>query len=74
MSVLNEFKRFLMRGNLVELAVAVFFFVVKPYNMLLARRAAEDPDTKECPECTSVIPVNARRCPECTSELAVVPA
>ena len=74
MSVLNEFKRFLMRGNLVELAAAVFFFVVKPCNLLMARRATEDPDTKECPECTSVIPVNARRCPECTSELAVVPA
>ncbi len=136
MSVVSEFKRFLMRGNLVELAVAfvigvvfaalvkafiadlvtpiialifgkpdfeslsftingshflygdfinalitflttaaaVFFLVVKPYNMLMAHRATEDPDTKECPECTSAIPIKARRCPECTSELAVAPA
>lgn len=132
MSVMADFKKFLMRGNLVELAVAfvigavfatlmkafiadlitpiialifgkpnfgalsftingshfaygdfinnlitfvttaaaVFFFVVKPYNALMARRAKEDPDTKECPECTSAIPVNARRCPQCTAQLA----
>jgi large conductance mechanosensitive channel len=77
LSVLSEFKRFLTRGNLVELAAAfvvVLFFVVEPYNMLMARRATEDPDTKECPECTSVIPVKARRCPECTSELVVASA
>jgi large conductance mechanosensitive channel len=131
-SILADFKKFLMRGNLVELAVAfvigvvfaalvkafiadlitpiiglifgkpdfgalsftinsshffygdflnnlitfittaaaVFFFVVKPYNALMARRATEDPDSKECPECTSTIPIGARRCPLCTSELA----
>jgi large conductance mechanosensitive channel len=134
MSLLKEFKQFLMRGNLVELAVAfvigvvfaallkafiadlitpiialifgqpnfenlsftinsshflygdflnalitfvttalvIFLFVVKPYNMLMERRAQEDPDSKECPECTSVIPIKARRCPECTSELTAV--
>lgn len=54
----------------VSIAAAVFFFVVKPVNYLMARRAQEDPDTKECPECTSAIPVNARRCPECTAQLA----
>jgi large conductance mechanosensitive channel len=51
-------------------AAAMFFFVVAPMNALLARRAQADPDTKECPECTSAIPVNARRCPLCTSHLA----
>ena len=34
-----------------------------------ARRAKVDPDEKECPECTSAIPVKARRCPFCTSQL-----
>ena len=134
MTLMKEFKQFLMRGNLVELAVAfvigavfaalvkafiadlitpiiamiigtaelrslsftinsslflygdflnnlitfvitaavVFFFVVKPYNLLMERRAQEDPTVKECPECTSEIPIKARRCPLCTAELTAV--
>jgi len=54
----------------LSIAAAVFFFVVAPINALMKRRAQEDPDTKECPECTSAIPVKARRCPQCTAELA----
>jgi large conductance mechanosensitive channel len=51
-------------------AVAVFFFVVKPYEVLQARRAkGADPDVKECPECTTEIPIRARRCPACTAQL-----
>ena len=53
----------------VSIAAAVFFFVVAPITHLMARRAQEDPDTKECPECTSAIPVNARRCPQCTAQI-----
>ncbi|MEO6858271.1 MAG: large conductance mechanosensitive channel protein MscL [Solirubrobacteraceae bacterium] len=130
-TVVKDFKQFLMRGNLVELAVAfiigvafaalvkafiadlitpiiglifgqpsfealsfsingshflygdfinvlitflttaavVFFFVVQPYNALMARRAKEDPTVKECPECTSEIPIGARRCPMCTARI-----
>jgi large conductance mechanosensitive channel len=133
-TLMKEFKQFLMRGNLVELAVAfvigavfaalvkafiadlitpiiamiigqpnfaglsftinssvflygdflnnlitfvataavVFFFIVKPYNMLMERRAQEDPTVKECPECTSEIPIKARRCPLCTTELTAI--
>ncbi|MGI8714319.1 MAG: large conductance mechanosensitive channel protein MscL [Solirubrobacteraceae bacterium] len=131
MSIVQEFRKFILRGNLVELAVAfiigalfaalvkafiadlitpiialivgqpnfsalkftinssqfmygdflnnvitfvvtaavIFFFVVKPYDVMLSRRAKEDPDSKECPECTSAIPIKARRCPQCTAEL-----
>jgi large conductance mechanosensitive channel len=131
MSLIQEFKRFIMRGNLVELAIAfiigavfanlvkafiadlitpiialivgkpnfanltftinsshfaygdfinylitflttaavVFFFVFKPYDTLMTRRANEEPTVKECPECTLNIPINATRCPECTAEL-----
>jgi large conductance mechanosensitive channel len=54
----------------VTTAAAIFFFVVRPYNGLMARRSQEDPDTKDCPECTSAIPINARRCPQCTAQLA----
>ncbi len=54
----------------VSVAAAIFFFVVTPVNALLARRAEEDPDERECPECTRAIPVHARRCPECTAQLA----
>jgi large conductance mechanosensitive channel len=54
----------------VTIAAVVFFLVVTPINTLLSRRAKEDPTTRECPECTSAIPVKARRCPLCTSEVA----
>ena len=53
----------------VTVAAVVFFLVVAPINALMARRAQEDPDTKQCPECDSAIPVKAKRCPECTSQL-----
>ncbi|HLH65955.1 MAG TPA: large conductance mechanosensitive channel protein MscL [Solirubrobacteraceae bacterium] len=131
MSVLADFKRFLIRGNLVELAVAfvmgavfaallkafiadlitpiialifgqpnfealsftinssqflygdflnalftfvatgaaVFFFVVRPYNAFSARGASEVPDTRDCPECTTTIPLRATRCPQCTAQI-----
>jgi large conductance mechanosensitive channel len=136
MSIVQEFKKFIMRGNLVELAIAfiigavfaalvkafisdlitpiialiigkpnfadlsftinsshflygdfinylitfvvtaavVFFFVFKPYDALMARRAQEDPTVKNCTECTSEIPIAARRCPLCTAELSTATA
>jgi large conductance mechanosensitive channel len=53
-------------------AAVVFFLVVKPVNMLMARLRTE-PDvespTRSCPECLSQIPVDARRCAFCTSEV-----
>lgn len=54
----------------LSIAAAVFFFVVAPINHLMERRAQEDPDEKECPECTSAIPLMARRCPQCTAQLS----
>jgi large conductance mechanosensitive channel len=56
-------------------AAALFFFVVKPMNLLERRRQAATPDaptTKTCTECASEIPVAAKRCPMCTSEQTVV--
>ena len=56
----------------VLVAAAVFFFVVKPVNFLMARMRTE-PDVEQvthaCPECMSQIPVAATRCAFCTTEV-----
>lgn len=54
-------------------ASAVFFFVVKPMNMLIAKSKKEaplDPTTKKCSECISEIPIEAKRCAYCTQIVA----
>jgi large conductance mechanosensitive channel len=67
---LNEVIAFLM------IAAAVFFFVVKPMNVLIARRnrgeAEPDPTVRDCPECLSAIPVAATRCAHCTTKVTPV--
>jgi len=64
---LNALISFLM------VAAAVYFFIVAPLNAWNDRRqrgqAPPDPTTKACPECTTVIPIAARRCPQCTAVL-----
>ncbi|MGN6031213.1 MAG: large conductance mechanosensitive channel protein MscL [Thermomicrobiales bacterium] len=58
-------------------AAVIFFFVVKPMNMLVARARTEppaDPTTKKCPYCINEVPVEATRCGFCTSELPLEPA
>ncbi len=50
-------------------AAAVYFFVVTPVNLLVARMNRADapasPTSKKCPECLSEIPIEARRCANC---------
>ena len=57
----------------LSLAAAVFFFVVKPVNALMARRKTE-PDvestTKDCAHCLSSIPLAASVCAFCTRDVA----
>jgi large conductance mechanosensitive channel len=51
------------------IAAAVFFFVVKPANMLIERAKSEppaDPTAKKCGQCLSEIPIEATRCAFCT--------
>lgn len=60
--------------SFVLIALVVFFLVVKPVNILMSRARHEhtDPTTRNCPECLSEIPIEARRCAFCTSEVASV--
>lgn len=54
--------------SFILVATVVFFFVVKPMNMLIARSHREppaDPTTKKCKECLSEIPIEAKRCSHC---------
>ena len=57
--------------NLLIIAAAVFFLIVRPIAKLQARKKVEAPapTTKECPYCFTAIPIKASRCPNCTSAL-----
>ncbi len=49
-------------------AAAIFFFVVKPINILVERSHREpsaDSVIKKCKECLSDIPIEAKRCSYC---------
>src|SRR5205807_7967723 len=62
--------------SFVLIAAGVFFFVVKPINMLMERRKTEpdvDSTTRDCPECLSSIPVPAKRCAFCTAQVGPAP-
>jgi large conductance mechanosensitive channel len=58
--------------SFVLIAAAIFFLVVRPINMLFARRKTE-PDvlstTRDCPYCLSSIPIAASRCAFCTADV-----
>jgi large conductance mechanosensitive channel len=59
------------------IAAVVFFFIVRPIGQMRAREAAKavaaaapaTATTKECPFCSTNIPIKATRCPNCTSQL-----
>lgn len=65
-----------MYGHFINAAIsfllvawAVFFFVVKPMNVLISRSQGGTPanyTTKKCLECRSEIPLDAKRCKFCT--------
>ena len=67
--VLNVFISFLLTS------AVVYFFVVKPMNILhdryerLRPKHEEAPKTRECPFCLSTVPRAATRCSACTSQL-----
>src|SRR3979411_45230 len=54
--------------SFVLVATVIYFFVVMPFSALGARFRKEpppDPAVRKCPECLSVIPIEARRCAFC---------
>jgi large conductance mechanosensitive channel len=61
-------------NGVISFLIVVFavFLLIRAINAM--RRREESPPvataTKECPYCTSAIPVKAIRCPQCTSQLA----
>jgi large conductance mechanosensitive channel len=65
-AILNALLSFLL------LAVVVYFLVVLPVNKLMDKYRPEPKPTptKDCPECLSSIPKEARRCRECGAQLA----
>lgn len=59
-------------ASFLIIAAVVFFFVVRPVNVLMSRAKTETPvavTTRECPFCLSSIPLKASRCAFCTQEL-----
>ncbi len=57
------------------IALVVFFAVVLPLNALMKRlnmlpKEEPEPETRDCPECLSEIPLAAHKCAYCTSEVA----
>jgi large conductance mechanosensitive channel len=58
--------------SFLAITAVVYFFVVQPLNVLMARLKPGKPvdtPTRSCPECMSDIPQTARRCAFCTSEV-----
>jgi large conductance mechanosensitive channel len=57
-------------------AAIVYFFVVLPLNKMMDRFKPEEDVTapkRDCPECLSKIPVDARRCAFCTAVVGTEP-
>jgi large conductance mechanosensitive channel len=50
----------------------IIFMIVKAVNKLMPapEPPPAGPATKECPECTTAIPLKAKRCPQCTAMVA----
>ncbi len=58
--------------SFILVSSSIFFFVVKPMNILVSKSRKEppaDPTTKKCAECLSEIPIDAKRCSHCAQKL-----
>ena len=63
--------------NFLIIAFAVFIVMVKFLQLLqkhvMEEKKGEAPTTKECPACTSSIPIRAIKCPQCTADIPAAP-
>ena len=59
--------------SFVIISAVIYFLVVIPVTKVMAMTAKEEvASEKDCPECLSKIPLDARRCMYCTSVVAPV--
>jgi large conductance mechanosensitive channel len=72
----SEFKYGAFINALISFAIiaaVIYFIVVVPMTKIMARTTTDDEITqRECPECLSMIPINAHRCMYCTVEVPPV--
>ena len=56
-------------NHIIDFIIVAFaiFLLVRQINRM---KREPEPDSKDCPYCTSKIPIKASRCPLCTSDLA----
>jgi large conductance mechanosensitive channel len=61
----------LFLGTVIDFLCIAFavFILVKQVNRMRRPAPAAEATTKECPFCTSAIPLKASRCPQCTADL-----
>ena len=59
--------------NFILIALAVFVTIVKLLGSVMKKVGGtpkpEEPTTRECPFCLSVIPIKARKCAHCTADI-----
>lgn len=62
----------LFLNTVIEFLIVAFviFLIVKAVNKLQKPAPVAAPTTKPCPECTTEIPLAAKRCPACTAVIA----
>jgi large conductance mechanosensitive channel len=61
-------------NNVLDFLIVAFcvFLLVQQVNRWTRKPqpAPAEPTTKECPQCTTAIPIRAKKCPNCTAQIA----
>lgn len=60
-------------NTVIDFTIVAFaiFLLVKQVNRMRKPAPAAPVSTRECPMCTSLIPLKAKRCPQCTADIVV---